>query len=88
MRSVTLPVIALLMLAAPLAQRVLPTDVIRVEDPEPLPDVPKGRTAPPTVQAPAGPAVQMPQPVTPDSRIVLPPEHPAPPAKASTSAPK
>lgn len=88
-----LPAFTLLLLAAPLTQRAVPTDVIRVEDPEPLPDAPKTRTVPPTAPDPASPSGQRP-PETPESRIVqppvlvLPPERPAPPGKAPAITPK
>ena len=82
MKWSALPAVTLLLRAAP-------PDVIRVEDPEPLPDTPKARTVP----DPAGPAVQRP-PETPENRIVqppvlvLPPERPVPPGKAPAIAPK
>lgn len=94
MRWRALPSVVLLLLGAPLAQRMVPSDVIRVEDPEPLPDTPKARTAPPAAPVPASPALQLPPPATPDGRIlqppvlVLPPERPAPPGKAPVVAPK
>ncbi len=94
MRWSALPIVTLVLLAAPLAQRAVPSDVIRIEDPEPLPDISTGRTAPRTGPDVGSPAVQQPAPVTPDSRLVqppalaLPPERPAPPVKAPAGAPK
>jgi len=87
MKMRALPVVTLLLLAAPLAQRAVPTGVIPIEDPEPLPDIPAAPASPRTLPGPAGSAVQQP-PVAPESRIVqppalvLPPERPAPAGKA------
>lgn len=70
-----LPVLTLLVLAAPVAQRAIPTDVIQVEDPEPLPDRPTAPVVPGTLPDPDRPAAEQP-PVTPDSRIIIQPVAP------------
>jgi hypothetical protein len=78
-----------LLLAAPYAERAIPSHVTRVEDPEPLPDAPRGLVTPVTpgtLQAPALPSAQKPS-VAPDGRLVQPaapasqPEHGTPPNK-------
>jgi len=72
---------SLLVIAAP---RAAPTDVIRVEDPEPLPEAAQGRVAPAapiTRQDPALPAAQQP-PISPDRRIGPLPVQPARPERA------
>lgn len=94
-RRLALPVAGLLLLAAPLLNGAIPTDVIRVEDPEPLPDAPQKRVTPATPDTLPSPAIGTPQaPLTPDNRSVQPapspiaPEHATPPIKAPAAAPK
>ncbi|MBS0533866.1 MAG: hypothetical protein JSR72_07395 [Proteobacteria bacterium] len=88
-----LPVIALLLLAAPAVQQSAPSNVMRVEDPEPLPDRPAAPVAPGTLPDPARPAGTRP-PIAPDRRpaqppsLVVQPEQPAPPVKGPADAPK
>ncbi|MCW5693606.1 MAG: hypothetical protein KIT48_14695 [Pseudolabrys sp.] len=83
-----------LLLAALLAQRAIPTDVIRVEDPEPLPDIPKTRMAPSTLPDLTSPVVRQPPSPAPDGGTVLPsapalpPERTMPPEKGPINAPK
>ena len=88
-----LPILTLLVLAAPVAQRAVPTDVIQVEDPEPLPDRPTAPVAPGTLPDSTRPTAQQP-PIATDSRIIQPaapvvqPELARPAVKGPADTPK